>query len=733
MASKETPFSSATCQLCSGAFTDPRMLGCLHSFCKDCLKKELEKVESQSHLKCPTCKQVFSLTTGGIDSLPKNLRLSFNVEIAEYTERMESTGDIDCDACVDTSGQAVAFCSQCCEFLCESCTSYHRRARKTLKHEIITIGEKKQGGAFVDMKPHDMYCSEPDHDGEVLKFYCETCQQLVCRDCVLVKHKEHVHSDVSVVAKSHKEEMKVLEEPACGAISALVDAKGANDKMIQLVKTRVCEVHESIEKAFAELEKALQLQRNALMDSISEIGTSKVTALMLQQEEFQRCQDSLQGYIDAIEGALQTHTDKEIIALGGLLQHELQSSIRQFKNVSLSPTRGYLMCAEFPTASLCETISSFGDVSEGSCPTQATAQLHIPRAIIGRERRVKLVTRSVNGEAYKIGGEQVTGELSLMGSGHEPIFSHTTDHGDGTYTLAFTPQAIGEHSLAMTVEGNSINNSPYVISVHEASDYSSIQKPQQTYNIPTQPYCVAVHSSGDIFVTQSSNVLILHPDGSTKTTVGSGGSGECQFSAVTGISFCGDMVYIADQNNHRIQKLDITGTFMSQFGKQGSEKGQLKSPIGLTLDVNGKIYVVENGNNRVSVFGLDGSFVHTIPDDDAQKNHLTNPYGLAFDHHGNLHVVSRGTNLIVVYTPEGQFLREYGQGELTQPSGITIDEEGFSLVTEWNGSSSRLQIFNSDDQLVNTLTGFNHSFDVTLSKEGILYAADHSNKKVYKY
>ena len=724
MASKETPFSSATCQLCSGAFTDPRMLGCLHSFCKDCLKKELEKVESQSHLKCPTCKRVFSLMAGGVDSLPKNLRLSFNVEIAEYTERMESTGDIDCDVCADSSsGPAVAFCSQCLEFLCELCVAHHRRARKTAKHTVMTISEKKQANLTVDMKPQDTCCSEPNHDGEVLKFYCETCRQLVCRDCILIKHKEHTHSDIDVIARSHKEELKAAVEPACGAISALVDAKGANNKMIQQVNSRVGDVHESIEKAFTELEKALKLRKKVLLDEASDIGTSKVTALMLQQEEFQRHQDSLQGYIDAIEEALQTHTDKEIMALGGLLQHELQASVEQ---VSLPPARVNLIPAAFPITPLAEIISSFGYVSGGSCPSQASVE-HISCAIIGKERMVKVTTRNANGEAFKHGGEQVRGKLCLVGSSSEPVIALTTDHGNGDYTLAFTPQANGEHSLSVMVEGSPISNTPCVFFVRESRNYGSISQPKEKHRLSVYPYGVAVGSTGDIYITHTSGILVQQLDGSTRT-IGGSGSGPCQFSDAKGIAIRGDVMYVSDYNQQRIQKVRSSGEFVAYLGEE-----QLSNPTGLTLDTDGRIYVTEHGNNRVSVFEACGSFVRTIPGSTDQQNHLKQPYGLTFDHHGNLHVASYGTYSIVVYTPEGQFVEEYGQGQLVHPTGIAVDEEGFSLVTEQNSTSSRLQIFDSSHHLVRTVTGLYNSYDVTISKDGGVYVADYNTMNIVIY
>ena len=87
-----------------------------------------------------------------------------------------------------------------------------------------------------------------------------------------------------------------------------------------------------------------------------------------------------------------------------------------------------------------------------------------------------------------------------------------------------------------------------------------------------------------------------------------------------------------------------------------------------------------------------------------------------------------------MYTPEGQFVEEYGQGQLVYPVGIAVDEEGFSLVTEHNSTSSRLQIFDSSHHLVRTVTGlYNNSYDVTISKDGGVYVADCNNKKLVIY
>ncbi len=81
------------------------------------------------------------------------------------------------------------------------------------------------------------------------------------------------------------------------------------------------------------------------------------------------------------------------------------------------------------------------------------------------------------------------------------------------------------------------------------------------------------------------------------------GSGPGQFNAPQGICVDGDAVYVADTQNHRIEKFTRSGVFLTQWGTFGTGPGQLNQPVGVAVSGNGEIYVVEFGNSRVSVFG----------------------------------------------------------------------------------------------------------------------------------
>ena len=69
-----TTGTTLSCKLCSKAFTDPRLLPCLHIFCKSCL----ESLQSQNEgsLTCPTCYKTSPLPPA---DLPRHLRIEREV------------------------------------------------------------------------------------------------------------------------------------------------------------------------------------------------------------------------------------------------------------------------------------------------------------------------------------------------------------------------------------------------------------------------------------------------------------------------------------------------------------------------------------------------------------------------------------------------------------------------------------------------------------------------------
>ncbi len=60
-------------------------------------------------------------------------------------------------------------------------------------------------------------------------------------------------------------------------------------------------------------------------------------------------------------------------------------------------------------------------------------------------------------------------------------------------------------------------------------------------------------------------------------------------------------ILVSDSRGNRIEVFDMNGNFKTFWGKEGSQNGAFKLPIGLAVK-SGKIFVTESGNHRVQVF-----------------------------------------------------------------------------------------------------------------------------------
>ena len=293
------------------------------------------------------------------------------------------------------------------------------------------------------------------------------------------------------------------------------------------------------------------------------------------------------------------------------------------------------------------------------------------------------------------------------------------------------PHAVGTHQLLITMDGEHIQGSPHDLDVRP--NYSTLCNPQQVISCSGSPYGIAIHDSGDIYVACGDNSIHVYDHGGhEKRTIGSGGSGDGQFSTPYDISIKGDVMYVADQGNHRIQKLTTGGQFLQKFGQCGSGEGQFNYPRSVIVDQRDtcRMIVADNGNHRVVMLDQDGSWLMTINGDVSSAQGFKNPYGFALDPQENIHFAAHSSNTIKVFTPQGTYVRSYG--DVKGPSGIAIDEEGYSLVCEYSGNC--LSIFDPQGNKIDTVGNLTNPYCGGLDPiSGSLYVASCCAKTVLKY
>lgn len=179
-----------------------------------------------------------------------------------------------------------------------------------------------------------------------------------------------------------------------------------------------------------------------------------------------------------------------------------------------------------------------------------------------------------------------------------------------------------------------------------------------------RPLGLAFHA-GSIFICDAENNRIrkLDPAGIITTIVGDGhnqfdGDGKTairaslSFPTSVAIDAKGN-IFIADKDNHRIRKVDVSGTITTIAGgkRQGfsGDDGPaidaiLDTPLGVVVDASGNIFITDTGNQRIRKIDSSGIITTIAGSREGYSGdggaaiyaQLFTPEGLAIDSRGNI-------------------------------------------------------------------------------------------------
>ena len=139
---------------------------------------------------------------------------------------------------------------------------------------------------------------------------------------------------------------------------------------------------------------------------------------------------------------------------------------------------------------------------------------------------------------------------------------------------------------------------------------------QEVFGIVVQegPMGIAVDSSGNVYAVDTGNNRI-QKFGATGTFFrawGDSGSADGRFNFPIGIDVdSSGNVYVADSTNERIQKFTSSGTFMTKWGTEGNGNGQFEKPrdvavrpasTGPFVSLGNVVYVADGDNHRIQKF-----------------------------------------------------------------------------------------------------------------------------------
>ena len=390
---------------------------------------------------------------------------------------------------------------------------------------------------------------------------------------------------------------------------------------------------------------------------------------------------------------------------------------------------------------------------------------------------IELTLASTEEGAWQIGANQVSSGYRYIHEGTEYVL----DFVDGRWHVA-------QYQIRSVKGGTDL-----------ASRISAVDA---SFNFPSG---VAVSANGEVYLADRFNHVVRKIDlsGIVDTIAGTGSWGykgdggmatEAEFGSPAGVAVdAAGNVYVTDQTNHVVRKIDASGivTTIAGTGNRGhwgdggpARLAELDSPEGVAVDAAGNVFVADTLNHRVRKIDaagiittaaggvpiptagayLDADYPHEAGDGgSATSAWLHGPTGVAVDAAGNIYVADRLNNRVrkvdaagVITNFAGSDRRVAGysgddsaasEARLNKPTGVAVDAAGNVYVTDQY--NDRIRKIDHSTGHISTIAGSSLSgfaggggpatdaqlfgpTNVALDSAGNVYVSDSGNERVRK-
>ena len=437
-----------TCAICLSRYNQPKILPCLHSYCRGCLEDMLKKSREKKNITCPQCKVIHELPPQGIDGFTTFFTINNLLELLHIHENVITETPIESIKC--TSGldenPAIARCLTCSDYLCESCYKIHQKQRLSRNHVVKTLEEIKQSDKTTGVRSlhKRQHCRE--HEDELLKLYCKTCKKVICRDCALVTHKEHSYAFVREV---RSEVQKKLEEQILKVQAKEIEFQNHqkySENLLKITNEAVKSSEIRVNKAFDEVIAAFEARRAQLLAEVRTIHESEVKQITIESESLTLSLLRLSDSIRFTRQLLDNGDDVEVMSVCDQTEQTLASLTKLVWDTSmLKPS---LLQPEFE--SMQENIAKFGKVRNTIQPSDIDLS-NIPTKVpVEKESRFEVhLSREILEKGYNTLFEITISQPKSWVLTPVKVKKNNFN----SWLVSFTPDKTGEHKVTVQIDG----------------------------------------------------------------------------------------------------------------------------------------------------------------------------------------------------------------------------------------------------------------------------------------
>ena len=561
-------------------------------------------------------------------------------------EKLKGEGR-NCDNCkAQKQTHAAKFvCESCRMGYCSNCIKKHEKNPIFKNHKVTS-----KSAALVS---EHALCRA--HEGEQAKYFCRSCEQLICTMCIMNEHDGHNVIEVDELFSQHQDDVKNLQNVVTSKLERL-RSRATQLEALRSLNLKSCQQAEiNIKQRTRDLLDDVRRQESVLLEELRRKRDAKLEDVASELERVNQVVAKAAGLQD-FANITSARKSLRVIAMHDELVQRMRTvaevDISEDDDVStvvsfipgkreaalgrVDEIRGSLDQLNRSPLALIPPPSQFKrrTVSASALPESSEVTSHSVASVAHVEQRVRLrqlvhiervgdapgALRDPLSVACLLNGDIVVAE---WGNKRIQVFDSVGEHVSIIGRGHISPQGV-----SVTLRGNIIvsDASQKRLQVFTPSGTSIAKWGLGKFFAPCG---IAISPNGNCIVTDVGEHTVSIYQGEKKCIkrIGSRGSKDEQFNnplyVTTGAH---NEVIVSDSNNHCVKVFDSRGKFLRRMGGEGSGDGQLKYPRGIAVDHDGNIVVVDRNNDRVCLFTLQGRFIkHLLGKEDGVKD----PYAVA--------------------------------------------------------------------------------------------------------
>ncbi len=722
-----------TCAVCQEHYTKPKVLPCLHYYCKECILKLARRTASNQPFSCPECRQKTSLPEGGVEELKTAFFVNRFQSHLSVMKRVHGKVEVKCEECTDSGNKAQAFCRQCAVFICKECARQHKRMKSFASHQVVSLEDLRQGTAreIAVKEPPTKKCLTHE---EPLAIYCFDCKSLICRDCTVTVHKEHKFEFSKVAAPDTKEKLLENLSPLRAAAVALSGAVTDIQTTKQEVEAQGNSVANTIHTSFNQLQLLLDKHKQQLLHQAANQVQQKIDKLTAQEKSLSVATAEVQSIVDYTERFVGHCSDNEVMSMHTEIRRRIQQEVGEHSKSgrSLEPVEEADMGVEVrwdeALQELCQSKAKITRLALD--PAQCTVKGEgTHTAEVNQTAEMTLTTKLTNKKTTRRRAVVVS-ELKSLYDG-SVVKCEVDLSGPGEYRVQYTPTVRGRHELTVSVGGQQVAGNPFPVSVSISP--TLLGKPGIVWKGIELPTGITTNSVGEVIVAEyrrdivkidkegKKTVLVEHSktkldmlssiatdkedmiyctseDSNKILRCGKNGGNvqvhevkQVQGPGYRGVAVVGDEVMVCEDNNRgTILVYDREVKYVRRI-----EQGGMGAFHNISADPQGNLYVTDCDNDCIRVFSNDGVLLQSFGCDDDGVKKLNKPCGVCVSGH-YVYVINSGGHSVSVFTTEGDYVTSFGQygnqkGQFRFPWDVCVDVDNFIYIAD--GNNNRVQGF----------------------------------------